>query len=141
MEQKSVVDLAKEQILAYNEKNWDKVRAVAAKDLVYDEIATHRRVKGLDDVLETWKGWAAALPDSKATFVSENGNGNTATIEVKWTGTHRGTLKMPGREIPPTGKTVELQACQVVEVAGDKVKSVRHYFDMGTLLKQIGVDH
>jgi limonene-1,2-epoxide hydrolase len=46
-----------------------------------------------------------------------------------------------GREIPPTGKSIEVRACQVVKVAGDKIKSVRHYFDIGTLLKQIGADH
>ena len=141
MPQKSTIDIAKEQILAYNEKDWDRVRAAASKDLVYDEVATKRTAKGVEDVLDVWKGWAAAIPDSKATFRSEMATGNTAILEVTWTGTHKGPLKMPDREIPATGKPIELRSCQVVEVAGDKVKSLRHYFDMATLLKQIGVDH
>ncbi len=141
MPQKSVVDVAKEQILAYNDKNWDRVRAGVTPDLVYDEVGTQRKVQGIDEVLETWKGWATALPDSKATFRSEMGTGNTAIIEMTWTGTHKGPLKMADREIPATGKKIELRACQVCEVANDKVKSVRHYFDIGTLLKQIGADH
>ena len=141
MPQKSIVEIAKEQVLAYNEKDWDRVKAAASKDLVYDEVATQRKVKGLDDVLAVWKGWAAALPDSKATFRSEHSTGDTAMLEMTWTGTHKGPLKMRDREIPPTGKKIELRSCQVVEVAGDKVKSISHYFDMGTLLDQIGVDH
>jgi len=141
MTQKSVVDLAKEQVIAYNEKDWDRTRAVLAPEVVYDEFATHRTAKGVDEVLTAWKGWATALPDSRATFRSELASGNTAVLEVTWTGTHTGPLKMADREIPATGKKIELRGCQVVEVANDKVKSIRHYFDMGTLLEQLGVEH
>jgi hypothetical protein len=31
-----------------------------------------------------------------------------------------------------------LPACQVIKVEGGKVKSFTHYFDMATLLRQIG---
>ncbi|MGE5277197.1 MAG: hypothetical protein ACM3SU_09395, partial [Acidobacteriota bacterium] len=54
---------------------------------------------------------------------------------------HERPLKMGDREIPASGKKIELRACQVIEVANDKVKSMRHYFDIGTLLKQIGAGH
>lgn len=141
MAQKSVVDTAKEQVIAYNEKDWDRARAALAPEVIYDELGTQRKVNGVNDVLTAWKGWATAIPDSRATFRSELVSGNTAVLEVTWTGTHKGPLKMPDREIPATGKKIELRACQVVEVANDKVKSVRHYFDMGTLLDQLGVDH
>ncbi len=141
MPQKSVIDIAKEQVLAYNDKNWDRVRAGVSPDLVYDEVATQRKTKGVDDTVVAWKGWADALPDSKATFGTQMVSGNTAILEMTWTGTHKGPLKMPDREIPATGKKIEMRACQVIEVAGDKVKSVRHYFDLGTLLRQLGVDH
>jgi predicted ester cyclase len=50
-------------------------------------------------------------------------------------------LNTGDREIPPTGKKIELRAIQVVDVANDRVRSVRQYFDMGTLLQQIGADH
>lgn len=141
MAQKSVVDLAKEQVIAYNEKDWDRARAALAPEVVYDELGTQRKVKGVDDVLTTWQGWATAMPDSRATFRSELVSGNTAVLEITWTGTHKGPLMMPDGEIPATGKKMELHACQVVEVANDRVKSVRHYFDMGTLLDQLGVEH
>ena len=141
MAQKSVVDLAKEQVIAYNEKDWDRARAALAPEVVYDELGTQRKVKGVDDVLTTWQGWATAMPDSRATFRSELVSGNTAVLEITWTGTHKGPLMMPDGEIPATGKKMELHACQVVEVANDRVKSVRHYFDLGTLLDQLGVEH
>ncbi len=141
MPQKSVADLAKEQVIAYNEKDWDRARAALAPEVVYDEVGTHRKLKGVDDVLTAWKGWATAIPDSRATFHSETVSGNTAVLEITWNGTHSGPLNTGEREIPATGKKIELRAIQVVDVADDRVKSVRQYFDMGTLLQQIGADH
>lgn len=141
MAQKSVVDLAKEQVIAYNEKDWDRARATFAPEIVYEELATDRKLEGADDVLTAWKGWAKAIPDSRATFNSEIVSGNTAVLEVTWRGTHDGPLQTPDGEIAPTGKKIELRAIQVVDIANDRVRSIRHYFDMGTLLEQIGVDH
>jgi steroid delta-isomerase-like uncharacterized protein len=141
MTQKSVADLAKEQIIAYNEKDWNRAREVFAPEIVYDEVGTHRRLKGADDVLTAWKGWATAIPDSRATFNSEFVSGNTAVLEITWRGTHSGPLQTPDGEIPATGKKIELRAVQVVDVDNDRVRSVRQYFDMGTLLEQIGADH
>jgi steroid delta-isomerase-like uncharacterized protein len=141
MPQKSVADTAKEQVIAYNEKDWDRARAALAPEVVYDEVGTQRKLKGVDDVLTAWKGWATAIPDSRATFHSETVSGNTAVLEITWKGTHSGPLNTGEREIPATGKKIELRAIQVVDVDSDRVKSVRQYFDMGTLLDQIGVDH
>ena len=141
MTQKSVADMAKEQVIAYNEKDWDRARAAFAPEIVYEELATHRKLTGADDILTAWKGWATAIPDSRATFNSEYVSGNTAVLEITWKGTHSGPLNTGEREIPATGKKIELRAIQVVDVADDRVKSVRQYFDMGTLLKQIGADH
>jgi len=141
MTQKSVADVAKEQVIAYNEKDWDRVKAAVAPEVVYDEVGTQRRISGVDDLLTAWKGWAKALPDSRASFRSEVVSGNTAVLEITWNGTHSGPLQTPAGEIPPSGKKIDVRAVQVVEVAGDRVRSVRHYFDMATLLQQIGAEH
>ena len=141
MPHKSFIDVAKEQVIAYNEKDWNRARAALAPEVVYDEVGTRRKLEGVDDVLTAWKGWATAIPDSRATFHSETVSGNTAVLEITWKGTHSGPLNTGKGEIPATGKKIELRAIQVVDVADDRVKSVRQYFDMGTLLQQIGADH
>jgi steroid delta-isomerase-like uncharacterized protein len=135
---KSVIDTAKEPIVAYNDKNWDAIRKCAAAQLFYDEVATQRKAQGVDDVIALWQGWAKALPDSKASFDKAVASGNTVTLELTWRGTHKGPLMTPTGEIAPTGKNIEIRACQVIEVADDKVKSMRQYFDMNTLLEQLG---
>jgi steroid delta-isomerase-like uncharacterized protein len=136
----ALINAAKAPFLAYNEKNWDKARASMAPDFVYDEVASGRKVTGIDETLGLWKGWAEAFPDSKGTFhdayAAENG---TVVLEVTWKGTHQGPLQTPKGSIAATGKRIEVRACAVVELAGEKARVQRHYFDMATLLQQIGV--
>jgi steroid delta-isomerase-like uncharacterized protein len=137
--QQQLIDAAKAPILAFNEKNWDAVRASITPDSIYDEVATNRKVQGADQVIPLWQGWATAFPDAKATFQRELLSGDTVVLEVTWRGTHKGPLQTPKGPIAATGNRIDVRACLVVEVAGDKAKEERHYFDMGTILQQIGV--
>jgi steroid delta-isomerase-like uncharacterized protein len=136
--QQQLIDAAKAPLLAFNEKNWDAARASVSPDLVYDEVATNRKVRGADETLALWKGWATAFPDARATFHRELPSGNTVVFEVSWKGTHKGPLLTPKGPIAPTGKGIDVRACMVVEVAEDRATVQCHYFDMGTLLQQIG---
>ena len=139
MSQQSIVDIAKSQLIAYNEKNWTAATASLAPTVVYDEVGTNRTISGVGQVLDAWKGWAAAIPDSRATFDAVHVAGNTVILEVTWRGKQSGPLQTPSGQIPATGKSIEIRACQLVDVSDGKVQRVRHYFDMATLLAQLGV--
>ncbi len=134
----NVIETAKAATVAYNDKNWDKVKAAFAENSVYDEKGTGRRIQGVKQIIETWQGWGKAIPDSKATFVAEHASGDTAVLEVVWKGVHTGPLQTPTGIIPASNKRIEVPACQVLKIEGGKVKSFTHYFDMATLLTQIG---
>ncbi|HET8623855.1 MAG TPA: ester cyclase [Gemmatimonadales bacterium] len=134
-----LIEIAKAPLIAYNDKKWDAAKNAITTDFVYDEIATRRKVQGADQTLEIWRGWATAFPDSRATFHGAFASGNTVVFEVTWNGTHQGALQTPTGSIAPSGRRIEIRACCVVEVAGEKAKLQRHYFDMLTLLEQLGV--
>jgi steroid delta-isomerase-like uncharacterized protein len=134
----SVLEMAKSCTLAYNEKNWGKVEHMLAADAVYDEIGTHRHIRGTGKIIEAWKGWASAIPDSRATFVRELASGDTAVLEMIWKGVHSGPLPTPAGVVAASNKPVELPACQIVSVRDGKVVSIAHYFDFLTLLRQVG---
>ncbi len=53
--------------------------------------------------------------------------------------THTGPLQTPTGQMAATGKPIEMRACQVFEIAGGKAQSMRQYFDMATLMQQLGV--
>jgi len=136
--QQQLINAAKAPLLAFNDKKWDAVRASITADFVYDEVATGRRVQGIDQTISLWQGWAAAFPDSKATIHSTVASGTTVVFEVTWQGTHKGAMQTPKGPIAPTGKRIDVRACIVMEMAGEKAKLQRHYWDLGTLMQQIG---
>jgi len=136
----NVIETAKAGITAYNDKDWSKAKDILAADAVYDEKGTHRRIKGVGEIIDAWQGWAKAFPDSKATFVREFASGDTAVLEIVWKGVHTGPLQTPTGIIPPSNKPIEMPACQVVQVEGGKIKSATQYFDMLTMLTQIGAN-
>lgn len=138
-QQSSIVDVAKASLKAYSEKNWDALRDLCAPGIVYEEFATHRKIQGVDNFLKTLQQWATAFPDSKATIHNAYVSGNTVVLEITWRGTHKGPLATPGGQIAPTGKTTEVPACQVFEIEHGKGKLLRHYFDMATLMQQLGI--
>ena len=139
MARKSPVDVGKAPMFAYNKKDWEGVRTAMVPGCVLDEVGTQRKIRGVNGVIGAFQGWAKAFPDSKATINSAVASGNTVVLEVTWRGTHVGPLQTPGGEIAATGKKFEVRACQVVEIAKDKVKVMHHYFDMTTLLRQLGI--
>jgi steroid delta-isomerase-like uncharacterized protein len=137
--QQQLVDAAKAPLIAFNEKDWDAVRASITSDFVYDEVATHRKVQGVDQVIPLWQGWATAFPDARATFHRALPSDGTVVLELTWQGTHKGPLQTPKGAIAATEKSIEIRSCVVTEIAGDKAKLQRHYFDMATMLHQLGV--
>ncbi len=137
--EKQLIATAKAPILAYNQKDWDAVKAAITPDFVYDEVATHRKVLGQEPAIALWQGWATAFPDSKATIDGTHVAGERVILELTWRGTHQGALHTTKGPIPPTGKRIEMRSCVICELAGDKTRVQRQYFDMGTMLQQIGL--
>ncbi len=136
---KQLIAAAKAPLMAYNDKNWDALKASITPNFVYDEVATERKVQGVDNVMPLMKEWGEAIPDSKATFDNAYVSGNTVVIELTWRGTHTGPLNLPSGPVPGTGKSIEIRSCNVFEITGDKASMQRQYFDMGTMLRQLGI--
>ncbi len=136
---KQLIAAAKAPLMAYNDKNWDALKASITPNFVYDEVATERKVQGVDNVMPLMKEWGEAIPDSKATFDNAYVSGNTVVIELTWNGTHTGVLNLPSGPVPGTGKRIKIRSCNVFEITGDKASMQRQYFDMATMFRQLGI--
>jgi steroid delta-isomerase-like uncharacterized protein len=134
-----LIDAAKAPLLAYNQKDWNAVRSSITQDFIYDEVGTRRKVQGADQTITLFQGWAEAIPDSKASFDNAVASENTVLLELTWRGTHSGPLQTPKGSFAATGKKIEIRACAVIELLNGKAKAQRHYFDMATLLQQLGI--
>jgi steroid delta-isomerase-like uncharacterized protein len=137
----ALIDVAKGLILGYNDRDWAKLKGAITPDFVLDEVATSRKVTGADPTLEIWKAWAQAFPDSKGSIQGARATTDGAVLlELTWKGTHKGTLQTPGGAIPATGRPIEVRSSAVFEFTAERARTQRHYFDMATLLRQIGVN-
>ena len=130
--------IARALVEAHNTSDWAGAKQCLAPASVYEEYGTQRRIEGSDAIVAALQGWKTAFPDVKGTVDRALANGNTVNIEVTWRGTHSGPLATPNGSLPPTGKTFALVTAWSIDVQGGQIQSSRHYFDMLTLLQQIG---
>jgi steroid delta-isomerase-like uncharacterized protein len=133
-----MVKLAREQIDAFNNGDWERMRGMLTSDSRYEEFATERKVEGPEKIVELFKSWKTAFPDAVGTVKSSVASGNKAALEVTWKGTHSGPLTTAEGTIAASGKLHETPGGVFYSFEGDKIKSSRQYFDSLTLLKQIG---
>jgi len=133
------MNVVREHINAFSAKDWKRYRDTVLPRFVYEERATGRRVEGIDPVIKALEMWTLAFPDMKGTVKNLLVQDDMVMAEILWEGTHTGLLKGPFGEIPATGKKGTLPAVEIFTFEGDKIREGRHYFDLMTILNQIGV--
>jgi steroid delta-isomerase-like uncharacterized protein len=134
------VEAARDSIEAWNEGARDRHRATFADDAVLQEHGTGRSVQGGDAIADLHFGWKSAFPDGQGTIGTVVDGGDHVVLEVVWAGTHGGPLETPdGQTIPPTGRSFSVPASMVLTMRDGKVTEMAHYFNLMTLLSQLGV--
>jgi len=78
------------------------------------------------------------MPDVKGTVTGAVAGDNQVVLELTWRGTQTGPLVTPGGTIPASGKSQATPAAWVFDFTGDKIMESRQYFDMMSLMQQIG---
>ena len=135
----SAEDVARESVECYNAGDFDRLRSLLADDFYEEELATQRRLEGADARVDAAQHWKQAFPDEHGTITGAYPSGDTVAIEITWEGTQSGPLPTPdGRELPPSNKRFTVKSVEVLEVEDGKIKVLRHYFDLMTILQQIG---
>jgi steroid delta-isomerase-like uncharacterized protein len=133
-------DVVRRSLQTWNADDRAGHRATYADGAVVKEHATGREIVGGDAIADAHFAWRAAFPGIRGDIEKLVAAGDQVVYETTWKGTHSGPLTTPdGQTIPPTGKDVTLPACLVVTVRGDQILEQHHYFDMVTMLTQLGV--
>lgn len=103
----------------------------------YNEIVAdpRRMYKGPEEVAFRYKALWATFPDlsvvmQRIVAVEEN----YAVSEHVLSGTHTGNLF----GVPGTGKHVSVDTCVVWELVDGRIRGERVYFDVATMLRQVG---
>lgn len=134
-----MMDLIKKHLDDLAAGNWSAYRAALAPNVVHEEVATRQTVQGPDEYVQLVQRWKTAFPDLRAQIKDVISSGDRVVVEVEWEGTHRGSLQAPFGTIPATNKTGRIPATLVMRVENGKIRSSRHYFDLFSLMTQLGL--
>jgi steroid delta-isomerase-like uncharacterized protein len=97
-------------------------------------------VLGVDQSQAYVQGFLDAFPDLHFDLERLFAQGEYAAVEWMATGTHTGPLRTPtGATLPPLGKKVKVPGANTYQFRDGKVIHGRTYWDMVTLLAQLGM--
>ena len=125
----SAIDVARAFFDSWNKREFTKMRELMHPEYSYtggDGVEQ----KGPDAGMAVAQMFVSAFPDARIHIVNAMEAGNTSIVEFVGRGTHDGDLM----GIAPTGKTVALPVCNVMEIRDGKIYREREYIDMMTLM-------
>ena len=133
------VTIAKTFHEAWAECDPDKGAAVIADDCIYVDVPRNEIQKGPDGYRKDYERWRAAFPDGTVEITKVSADGDWVVIEFTNSGTNTGPLKSAIGEFPPTNRKIEVKYCSIMEIKDGKVVSGRDYYDVNTILHQLGI--
>jgi uncharacterized protein (TIGR02246 family) len=93
--------------------------------------------------VQAWREFVGAyfeaFPDGHYELARLESVGQTVFAEGVWSAVHRGTLRTPSGEVPPTGRRVAVRFALVVEVRNGRMASVHNYHDLLDFMAQLGL--
>jgi steroid delta-isomerase-like uncharacterized protein len=134
-----MLEIIKKHLADLSASEWNDFQSSLAGDAIYEEMATLQRVKGAEHYVRAVQQWKRAFPDLRATFLNGFIGNDKVVVEILWEGTHTGPFDGPFGAIAPTGKRSRVNAALIYTLNAGKIVESRHYFDLLTLLGQIGM--
>lgn len=133
-----MLEIVKRHLAAFTAGDWAAFRHEFSEDAEYCEIPTQRHAYGPEAITRVVSAWKASFPDLRATIETAVEGDDAVFSELRWEGTHRGVLEGPFGPIEPTGERGVVPAVMVNRFRGEKIVSMHLYFDILTVLAQIG---
>jgi steroid delta-isomerase-like uncharacterized protein len=116
---------------AFNRQDIDALMESITDDFKYDSVTRYRldkeEYRKFMDVLYT------AFSDFRIRVNRMVSQGNTVVAETTITGTHKSEYL----GIPATGKSIELPAVYICDLEAGKVKLMKYYANLQSLLRQL----
>ena len=117
----------------------EKIVAHLAKDCETIDVPTGRMLRGPEGYKQTALFFADGFPDSKVEITNVFATEDQSVIEFIGRGTNTGPLHLPTGDLPPTGRYSEVRFCSVNRAESGKIVSIHNYYDVMTMLQQLGL--
>jgi predicted ester cyclase len=130
-------DVMRRKIAAFNAHDMGEMLSHFSPETVKEVPGA--LLRGRDQLAAFFSVFWEAFPDIEVTVTSVVEEGSVVAIQARSRGTHLGTFRTPGGDIPPTGRHIDLPLSDDYKVEGGLIVSGHLHFDRLTLLEQIGV--
>lgn len=124
---------------AWTERNPERGEAVIAEDCEFVDVARGEVLRGPEGYRRDYERWRTAFPDGTVEITNVIAGGEWVVVEFTNRGTNTGPLISAVGEFPPTNRRIEVPYCSVMQIKNGKVVSGRDYYDVSTILRQLGL--
>ena len=124
---------------AFNRRDFDQGAALVAEDFEWVNRPLGQTFRGPTGYRQFLQRRVTAFPDARIEITNRVAAGDWVATEFTLRGTHTGPLTGPAGQIPPTGRSVEVPVCEVIQVQKGKLVRARPYFDAATMMRQLGL--
>jgi steroid delta-isomerase-like uncharacterized protein len=126
------VAVAQAWIDAWNSHNPNNVVALFTEDAVYEDVTLGAVSQGLEEIRNFAVGTFTAIPDIHFDLVNSTLKGGHGTIEWVFSGTDTGAFL-------GTSKPFSVRGVTVMDVHGTKITRETDYWDLATILREVGL--
>ena len=124
---------------AWAERNPDKGAAVIANDCEFVDVPRGEIQRGPQGYRHDYERWRTAFPDGTVEITKVIAEGDWVVVEYTNSGTNTGPLRTAIGDFPPTNRKIKVKYCSVMQIKDGKVISGRDYYDVSTILRQLGL--
>ena len=118
-----------------NAHNVDMVDSFCATDFVDHNPDMNHSGKGIDDLKATFREFFTAFPDVHMTPNFMVAEGDKVIAHITVTGTNTGAMG----SMPSTGKSMNVNGIDIIQISGDKATERWGFFDNMKMMMQLGM--
>jgi predicted ester cyclase len=122
---------------AVNRKDLQAIADFGAPLSEWLDVPFNITTTGESAIIDPWKSWFEIFPDATCEVRSLVALGDTVVVQGIGRGTHNGAFNSPAGVLPPTGRRMEVQFCDVYRLENGKIIRADSYFDFYGLLRQL----
>jgi steroid delta-isomerase-like uncharacterized protein len=126
--------LVLELYAAWSLHQLEKIDAIFTHDAAYEDVATDQVHRGTEEIKQLLRAAYAWAPDFRVTMKSLIVADDCAATEWLSEGIQTG----PINDLPASGNSFRLHGASILTFRDGKIATVTDYYDMATLLTQLG---
>ncbi len=126
-------------IAAWDDHHADGFADLLAEGFVWTDLTVPEPMRTRDQARQYMQAWFTAFPDMRVTRTNRVVGDDSVAGEIEFTGTNTGPMRMAGRELPPTGRSVLGRGAYFARVSDGKILQFSTHPDVAGMMVQMGL--